>query len=116
MVFIVPIIDKNGITTYCTLEDKYKWFFIGDYWEDVYNELKNLNNQKFPKDVSTYNISTGNVYVKSDGEILIYKPSRDKGLEMTLDYRTFPKKFIEWLLHKKPNDFELQSFYLKHTI
>ena len=123
MVFIVPIIDKNNVTTFCVLEDKHKWFFIEDYWEDVYNELKELNYQKFPRHAPKCieskckcGLSTATLQVKPNGQVLIYRPAQIKGLEMTLDYEEFPNDFVEWLLYKKPNDFELQSYYLKHVI
>jgi len=121
MVFIVPIIAKDRTITYIILPDDYKdkGFFIDDYWDNTYYELKKMNYMKFPEHAPKCKevgcdcyLSTATLQVLKNGEILIYKRIKEKNLRMTLDYEELPKAFIDWLIHNKKTDYGLR-IYLK---
>ena len=121
MVFIVPIIAKDRTITYIILPDDYKdkGFFIDDYWDNTYYELKKMNYMKFPEHAPKCKevgcdcyLSTATLQVLKNGEILIYKIIKEKNLRMTLDYEELPKAFIDWLIYNKKTDYGLR-IYLK---
>ena len=121
MVFIVPIIAKDRTITYIILSDDYKdkGFFIDDYWDNTYYELKKMNYMKFPEHAPKCKevgcdcyLSTATLQVLKNGEILIYKRIKEKNLRMTLDYEELPKVFIDWLIYNKKTDYGLR-IYLK---
>ena len=93
MVFIVPIIAKDRTITYIILPDDYKdkGFFIDDYWDNTYYELKKMNYMKFPEHAPKCKevgcdcyLSTATLQVLKNGEILIYNKKTDYGLRIYL--------------------------------
>ena len=120
MVFIVPIIAKDRTITYIILPDDYKdkGFFIDDYWDNTYYELKKMNYMKFPEHAPKCKevgcdcyLSTATLQVLKNGEILIYKRIKEKNLRMTLDYEELPKAFIDWLIYNKKNGLWIKNLF-----